>query len=92
MKTRLKELMQEKGMMSKTLAEKIGISEVSVSALVNGKSNNLDTLAKAAQCLGVPLWQLFVDPSEVIAQANQCEERQETRCPHCGELLHITIK
>ena len=92
MKTRLKELMQEKGMMSKTLAEKIGISEVSVSALVNGKSNNLDTLAKAAQCLGVPLWQLFVDPSEVIAQATQCEERQETRCPHCGKLLHITIR
>ena len=41
--------MQEKGMMSKTLAEKIGISEVSVSALVNGKSNNLETLAKAAE-------------------------------------------
>ncbi len=84
--------MQEKGMMSKTLAEKIGISEVSFSALANGKSNNLETLAKAAQCLGVPLWQLFVDPSEVIAQANQCEERQETRCPHCGKLLHITIR
>ena len=66
MKTRLKELMQEKGMMSKTLAEKIGISEVSVSALVNGKSNNLDTLAKAAQCLDVEMWELFASFEDII--------------------------
>jgi len=84
--------MQAKGIMSKTLAENIGLSEVSVSALVNGRSNNLETLAKAAQYLGVPVWQLFVDPSEVIAQTDPGEERQETRCPHCGKSLHITIK
>lgn len=58
--------MQEKGMMSKTLAEKIGISEVSVSALVNGKSNNLDTLAKAAQCLEVEMWELFASFEDII--------------------------
>ena len=66
MKTRLKELMQEKGMMSKTLAEKMNISEVSVSALVNGKSNNLETLAKAAQCLGIEMWELFASFEDVI--------------------------
>ena len=100
MKTRLKELMQEKGMMSKTLAEKIGISEVSVSALVNGKSNNLDTLAKAAQCLGVEMWELFASFEDVANSQTQHTERTnteksdnlETRCPHCGVLLHITIK
>ena len=42
METRLKELLQEKGMMSKTLAEKMKISEVSVSSLINGKTNNLE--------------------------------------------------
>lgn len=113
MKTRLKELMQEKGMMSKTLAEKIGISEVSVSALVNGKSNNLDTLAKAAQCLEVEMWELFASFEDIInSPANtllpkynadptppphgddfpHSSENIQTRCPHCGELLHITIK
>ena len=99
MKTRLKELMQEKGMMSKTLAEKIGISEVSVSALVNGKSNNLDTLAKAAQCLGVEMWELFASFEDVTNSQTKHTERTntekvdslETRCPHCGELLHVTI-
>ena len=112
MKTRLKELMQEKGMMSKTLAEKIGISEVSFSALVNGKSNNLETLAKAAQCLGIEMWELFASFEDVInspattliAKTDNGDptppplgddfprNEVETRCPHCGELLHITIK
>ena len=100
MKTRLKELMQEKGMMSKTLAEKIGISEVSVSALVNGKSNNLETLAKAAQCLGVEMWELFASFEDVANSQTKHTERKntenadslETRCPHCGKLLYVTIK
>lgn len=114
MKTRLKELMQEKGVMSKTLAEKIGISEVSFSALVNGKSNNLETLAKAAQCLGIEMWELFASFEDIInSPANtlitktdngdptppphgddfpRSSENVETRCPHCGEMLHISIR
>ena len=87
MKTRLKELMQEKGMMSKTLAEKIGISEVSVSALVNGKSGNLDTLAKAAQCLGVPLWQLFKKPD-----IEETPNGLHFICPHCGKSISLKIE
>ena len=105
--------MQEKGMMSKTLAEKIGISEVSVSVLANGKSNNLDTLAKAAQCLGVEMWELFASFEDIInSPANtllprynvdptpqplgddfpHSSENIQIRCPHCGKLLHITIR
>ena len=88
--------MQEKGIKAKTLAEKMNLSEVSVSALVKGRSNNLETLAKAAQCIGVPLWQLFVEPSEVNCQASSVsstdEEVQKLRCPYCGEVLQITIK
>lgn len=104
MKTRLKELMQAKGIMSKTLAENIGLSEVSVSTLINGKSNNLETLAKAAQYLGVEMWELFASFEDIInSPANTLitktdngdnfpSNEVETRCPHCGELLHITIK
>lgn len=79
--------MQEKGMMSKTLAEKIGISEVSVSALVNGKSNNLDTLAKAAQCLDVPLWQLFKKPD-----IEETTNSLNFACPHCGKSISLKIE
>ncbi len=91
--------MQEKGMMSKTLAEKMNLTEVSVSALVNGKSNNLETLAKAAQYLGVEMWELFAS-FEDIANSQKTrsyilyterEENLETRCPHCGKKLTIKI-
>lgn len=95
METRLKELLQEKGMMSKTLAEKMKISEVSVSSLINGKTNNLETLAKAAECLGVEMWELFVSFEDIATYQKTHTEKAdnlETRCPHCGKLLHITIK
>lgn len=87
MKTRLKEIMQEKGMMSKTLAEKIGISEVSFSALVNGRSNNLETLAKAAKYLEVPLWQLFKEP-----EAEETSNGLNFTCPHCGKSISLKIE
>lgn len=90
MKTRLKEILQEKGMMSKTLAKKIGISEVSVSALANGKSNNLETLAKAARCLDVPIWQLFAAPAD-FCENRSCEIKSETKCPHCGKSITIIV-
>ena len=88
METRLKELMQEKGMMSKTLAEMMNLSEVSVSSLINGKTNNLETLAKAAECLGVPLWQLFKRPDDEGTASSVAP----IVCPHCGKFLTIKIE
>ena len=38
MKTRIKEIMQEKGISSVVLAEKIGVSKVTVSNLINDKT------------------------------------------------------
>lgn len=87
MNTRLKEIMLELGVKSITLAEKMNLSEVSVSSLVNGKTNNLETLAKAAECLGVPLWYLFKNPNEERTEENG---RGSLICPHCGKT--ITIK
>ncbi len=87
METRIKELMEQKGVMSKTLAEKMHLTPVAVSALINGKSNNLETLAKAAQCLDVPLWQLFKEPDE--------ETQSNTGtiiCPHCGKRITIKVE
>ncbi|MBQ3944737.1 MAG: helix-turn-helix transcriptional regulator [Alphaproteobacteria bacterium] len=89
METRLKELLQEKGMMSKTLAEKMKISEVSVSSLINGKTNNLETLAKAAECLGVEMWELFKKPNE----ENQVQKgRMSLVCPHCGKSITLKVE
>ena len=75
--------------MSKTLAERMGITEVSVSALINGKTNNLETLARAAECLGVEMWELFKAPNE----EKQGKGTAATLvCPHCGKELKVSIE
>lgn len=92
METRLKQILAEKGVLSKTLAEKMGVSLVTVSSLINGKVNNLDTLAKAAECLEVPVWQLFIAPEDVMQQASAIGGGSAAVCPHCGKPLKITIE
>ena len=100
MKTRLKALLQEKGITSKSLAEMMNLSEVSVSALVNGRSNNLETLAKAAQCIGVELWQLFVSFEDIANTLSNKPEKEPipmdrgivALCPHCGKPMAIKIE
>lgn len=87
MKTRLKEIMAEKGIMSKTLAEAMGVSLVSVSTLINGKVNNLDTLARAANALNVPMWQLFASSEEI---QDDCSLR--LKCPHCGKPITLRLE
>lgn len=87
METRLKDIMAEKGIMSKTLAEKMGVSKVTISSLINGKVNNLDTLAAAAEVLGVPVWQLFKEPDE----PQKIKFNPVFNCPHCGKPLRISF-
>ena len=94
METRLKQILSEKGLMSKTLAEKMGVSLVTVSSLINGKVNNLDTLAKAAECVGVPVWQLFIAPDALPQQETESKTDGGTSvvCPHCGKSLTIKVE
>lgn len=95
METRLKQVLSDKGMLSKTLAEKMGVSLVTVSSLINGKVNNLDTLAKAAECVGVPVWELFIAPED-LETILKTEERDDggtaAVCPHCGNPITIKIE
>jgi transcriptional regulator with XRE-family HTH domain len=49
---RIKEILKEKGMSQKELAEKLGMSDVGVSKIVNG-STTKDTMKKIAEILGV---------------------------------------
>ncbi len=80
MEVRIKEIMQQKGITSVALAEKIGISKATVSNLINNKTMpSIDTLGKIAEALGVPNWQLFASEEEVL------EEFKDTiTCPKCG--------
>lgn len=106
MKTRLKEIIAEKGITSRALAKRMQMSEVTVSELVNGKNRNIETFAKAAQCLGVPMWQLFRDPDHSDGTYESIEEGGDTMkacepsttdtaqllCPHCGGIINIKVE
>lgn len=77
---RIKELCREKGMTLNQLAEKIGISQPSISGISTGKQKpSFDTLEKLAEALNVSPAELFASqPANTIT------------CPYCGKT--ITIK
>lgn len=80
MEVRIKEIMQQKGITSVALAEKIGISKATVSNLINNKTMpSIDTLGKIAEALGVPNWQLFASEEEVFEDC-----KTHITCPKCG--------
>lgn len=90
MVTRLKEIMGEKGMTSVALAKAMGVTTVTVSSMITGKTQSLDNLEKAANILGVPLWKLFVD-EEVMRHQLEYDAYYSSvlACPHCGARLRI---
>lgn len=82
MKARIKEIMQEKGVSSVVLAEKIGVSKVTISNLINNKTMpSLKTMEDIANALEVPMWQLFASPEEVGGNT--------FTCPKCGARLKL---
>lgn len=55
---RIKEIMQEKGITQKKLAEDIGVAEISLSRSLRGNPT-LETLERIATALNVPITELF---------------------------------
>ena len=83
---RLKEVLNEKGITAKKLAELTGLTEMGVSKIVNGKSHpNEDTIKRIANVLEIPCGCLFDDYEEFLAKS------QETllKCPKCGHRIKL---
>ena len=76
---RIKEILKSKGMTVAELADKMGISRVSISNKINGNPT-LETLTNIAKALDVPVSELFEAPSKT-----------EISCPHCGKSIDIKI-
>ena len=76
---RIKELCKEKGITLNQLAEKIGISQPSISGIATGKQKPaFDTLEKMADALEVTPAELFApQPTNTII------------CPKCGTVLEV---
>ena len=68
----IKEVMKEKGIMSKTLQEALGMAQTSVSYIINNKANpSFDTLVRIAEILDVPIWRLFYKETPKELQPEQ---------------------
>ena len=73
MKSRIKELLKERGMTMAELASIIGTTQTSISRMLGENGNpTYDTLMKVAEALKVGMSDLFINDSNTIT------------CPRCG--------
>lgn len=80
MKTRLREILIEKKMTGKELAEKMGVSAQYINMVAGGTHGmSVDRCAKIAEVLGVPLAAMF----------DGYDSPDTLRCPHCGKKIKV---
>lgn len=77
---RIKEILKEQGVTINELADKLGISRVTLSTQINGTAN-IVSYEKIATALNVPMWQLFASPEEIQPQSDGVS----ITCPNCGK-------
>ena len=64
---RIKELLKERGLASKDLAQYLDITENSISMIINGKRQpRFEVLENIAERLGVEVWQLFKGSDKAV--------------------------
>ena len=82
MKLRIKNVIKEKRVTAIWLASQIGITQPSMSNILNAKINpSLETLEKVAAALNVPVVELFERPAAGTIN-----------CPKCGTIIELTAK
>lgn len=83
---RIKEILKEQGVTINELADKLGISRVTLSTQINGTAN-IVSYEKIATALNVPMWQLFASPKEIQPQSDGVS----ITCPNCGKSIKIKV-
>lgn len=81
MRLRIKEVCREKGTTQAALADKLGVRATSLSQVLARDNCDINYLQRIADILGVQIKDLFRDD----------QEKEVTRCPHCGKPLNIII-
>ena len=84
---RIKEIVKEQGVTINELADKLGISRVTLSTQINGTAN-IVSYEKIATALNVPMWQLFASPEEIQPQSDGVS----ITCPNCGKEFEVELK
>ena len=81
---RIKEILKERNMTSKSLAESMRKAPQYISNIINGgKGVSIKSLEEIAKHLEVPISSLFADSKS---------SNGTIVCPHCGKELKIEIK
>ena len=78
------DLIKEKGYTQQEFADKLGMTRVGLSQLINGKPS-YPTLEKIASALEVPMWELFASPNDIHPQA------KTIICPHCQKPIPVEV-
>lgn len=80
-RSRIKELCRASGITQKELAERLGITDISLNKTLRGEYPQLQSLEKIANALDVPISELFEHPQNNVVN-----------CPKCGAILELTEK
>jgi len=75
---RIKEVIKEKGLTVKEVADKLGMTSPSLSEAINGNPT-VERLERIAAALNVPVTELFEQPATDIIN-----------CPYCGNKIKVT--
>ena len=85
---RIKEIAKEKGVTLNELAERVDLTQVSISRIVNAAAKpSLSALDRIAKALDVEVYELFNNAPRV-----EIDPDNVTVCPHCNTPIKITIK
>ena len=78
----IKEAMKRYGTSVNEIAEKMGISRVTLSTHINGNPST-EVLLRIADAIGCPVTELFEQPKKDALALN---------CPHCGKSINIKVE
>lgn len=69
---RLESILKQKDISKTEFAQMLGISKQAITNLINGNPTKA-RLEEMAKLLGVPTWQLFVDPEDIYCEVSPSE-------------------
>ena len=92
-RNKVKEMCKLKGLQQKELAQKLGITEIGLSATLKKNNPQLSTMVNIAEALDVSLIELLsVGESQPEKENNIPDQGGMMRCPHCGGNIEIFVK
>lgn len=92
-RSKVKETCKLKGLQQKELAQKLGITEIGLSATLKKNNPQLSTMVNIADALDVSLIELLsVGESQPEKENDIPNQGGMMRCPHCGGNIEIFVK